>query len=63
MDMIAQVKAIIFLSTPQQGCGKANLLTTLLSTFNISKPYLRELSANEQLLQKINHDLVTLPGI
>ena len=54
--MIAQVKAIIFLSTPHQGCGKANCLDNLLGTFNLSHNYIRELSANGAILQQMNHE-------
>ena len=54
--MIAQVKAIIFLSSPHQGCSNAKYLDTLLRTFNLSHEYIKELSANGQFLQQVNHD-------
>ncbi|KAI4264584.1 MAG: hypothetical protein L6R42_000320 [Xanthoria sp. 1 TBL-2021] len=55
-DMIAQVKAMIFLSTPHRGCTDVKYLDTLLRTFNLSHSYIKELSASGQILQQINHE-------
>lgn len=54
--MIAQVKAMIFLSTPHRGCTDVKYLDTLLRTFNLSHSYIKELSASGQILQQINHE-------
>ncbi|KAI4116334.1 MAG: hypothetical protein LQ345_003231 [Seirophora villosa] len=55
-DMIAQVKAMVFLSTPHRGCTDAKYLDTLLRTFNLSHDYIKELSASGPMLQQINHE-------
>lgn len=54
--MIAQVKAMVFLSTPHRGCTDAKYLDTLLRTFNLSHDYIKELSASGPMLQQINHE-------
>lgn len=45
-----------FLSTPHRGCNNANYLHTILSAFGFSKDYIKELSANGDFLQSINHE-------
>lgn len=61
-EMVAQVKAIIFLSTPHRGCNSAKYLDTLLRTFNLSHDYIQQLSANGPFLQNINHDFSNMCG-
>ena len=60
--MVAQVKAIIFLSTPHRGCTSATYVDTLLRTFNLSHDYIEQLSANGAFLQNISHDFSNLCG-
>ena len=55
-ELIARVKAIIFLSTPHRGGNGADLMSQLLKTFNMSKEYIRELKANSPFLHSINDD-------
>ena len=55
-EMVSQIKAIVFLSTPHRGCNSAGYLDTLLRTFNLSQGYIKDLVRNGPFLQNINHD-------
>lgn len=56
VDMISQVKSIVFLSTPHRGGNGAEPLSQLLQVFNMSKEYIRELASTSPFLQNINDD-------
>ena len=56
VDMISQVKSIVFLSTPHRGGNGAEPLSQLLQVFNMSKEYIKELASTSPFLQNINDD-------
>lgn len=56
MDLIANVKSMIFFSTPHQGGNGADGLSLLLKFVGMSKEYIKELAANSTLLHSINDD-------
>ena len=55
-DMIDNVKAMIFFSTPHRGGQGAERLSTFLSIFGLAKEYVKELASDAAFLQHINDD-------
>lgn len=54
-ELAAQVKLMIFLSTPHQGCNNADYLDTLFRCFNLPRDYIRQLSSTGHTLQELNY--------
>jgi hypothetical protein len=60
VELIAQVKAMVFFSTPHRGGNKADGLSLLLKLVGMSKEYVKELMANSTLLHSINDDFANV---
>ena len=54
--MMAQVKAMVFLSTPHQGGNGAKFLDRTLQVFDMSKDYVQEISEGSVFLQNLDRD-------
>ena len=63
-DIIAKIRAIIFLSTPHRGSGLAKILNTILSLWLspfTSKSFIKDLSRGSESLISINEEFRQVP--
>ncbi|EHL02851.1 putative protein SERAC1 [Glarea lozoyensis 74030] len=59
-NIVSQLKAVIFMSTPHRGGNGAEALSQLLQVFGMSKDYVKELASNSTFLQSINDEFTNV---